>query len=85
MTCVNFLSQLRVHVTVFTDRILDFDSNWCDFRTELSFLMFLNYRCRLRFRSHRFRSRFREKKYENENDFSVYRLFPTVFISSADG
>jgi hypothetical protein len=63
----------------FTDRILDSNHNQCNFRTELSFSMFLNYRCRFRFWSYRFRSRFREKKYENKNDFSVYRSFPTVF------
>jgi hypothetical protein len=40
---------------------LDFDRNRSNFRTELSFSMFPNYRCRFRFRSYRFRSRFREK------------------------
>jgi hypothetical protein len=53
--------QLRVHVTVFIDQILDSDRNRCNFRTELLFSMFPNYRCRFHFRSYRFRSRFREK------------------------
>jgi hypothetical protein len=61
MSCVNFQSQLRVHVTVLTDRILDFDYNQCNFCTELSFPMFLNYRYR-RFWGYRFQSRFQGKK-----------------------
>jgi hypothetical protein len=74
-----FLKLIEVHVTVFTDRISDSDYNRCNFRTELSFPMFPTYQSRFRFRSYRFRSRFGEKKYENENYFSVYSSFPTVF------
>jgi hypothetical protein len=51
MTCMNFWSQLRVHVTVLTDRSLDSDHNQCNFHTELSFPMLSNYQCRFRFRS----------------------------------
>ena len=62
----DFWSQLRVHVKVFTDRILDSDHNRCNFRTELSFSIFSNYRCCFRFRSYRFWSRFREKNMETK-------------------
>jgi hypothetical protein len=65
---------MRVHVTIFTDRILGSDRTRCNFRTELSFPMFPNYRCRFRFWSYHFRSRFQGKN-ENKNDFSVYRSF----------
>jgi hypothetical protein len=75
---MNFWSQLRVHVTVFTDRILDSDRNRCNFRTKLLFAMFSNYRYRFRFQSYRFLSRFWEKKYENENIFSVFRSFSSL-------
>jgi hypothetical protein len=63
----------------FTDRILGFDRNRCNFRTELSFPMFLNYGRRLFwFRSYRFYL-VSEEKYGNKNDFSVFWSFPTVF------
>jgi hypothetical protein len=56
----------------FTDRILGFDRNRCNFRTELSFPMFLNYGRRLFwFRSYRFYL-VSEEKYGNKNDFSVF-------------
>jgi hypothetical protein len=48
---------------------LDFDRNRSNFRTELSFPMFSNYRCRFRFRCYRFRSRFREKNMKTKMIF----------------
>jgi hypothetical protein len=73
----DFLSQMKVHVTVFTDRILDFNHNWCSFHIELLFSMFPNYWC-FRSRSYNFQSCSREKN-ENRNDFSVYQFFFDCF------
>jgi hypothetical protein len=44
-----YLKSIEVHVTVFTDRILDSNRNMCNFRTELLFPMFSNYRYRFCF------------------------------------
>jgi hypothetical protein len=56
-----FLKLLKVYVTFFTDRMLDFDLNQCIFRTEVSFFMFLNYQCCFSFRCYRFRFYFQRK------------------------
>jgi hypothetical protein len=61
--------------------ILYSDHNRCVFHPKLSFMMFINYRCRFCFQSYRFRFCFREKN-ENVNGFSIYQPFPTVFTSS---
>jgi hypothetical protein len=75
---------LRVHVTVFTDRILDSDRNRCNFRIELSFPMFPNYRCCF-VSGVTVLNLVPEKKNEIKNNFSVYRSFPTVFALIGGG
>jgi hypothetical protein len=68
---------LRVHVTVFTDQILDSHRNRCNFRAELSFSMFLNYQCRFHFPSYRFQYRFRGKNMKTKMILVFINRFPS--------
>jgi hypothetical protein len=61
---------------MFINRILDFDRYRRIFRTELSFPKYRYY--------FHFGVTVSDKKYENGNDFSVYRSFLTVIIHMRD-
>jgi hypothetical protein len=72
--CILF-SKTCLEIT-FGLSVFDPEQSWdgWHFRTKLSFSMFLNYRCRFRFRSYRFQFCFREKKMKTEMNY-VYQSF----------
>jgi hypothetical protein len=69
-----------VKFDMFTDRILDFDRYRCVFRTDFCFRCFRNTDI-VSVSGVTVFDFVSDKKYENDNGFSVYRPFPTVFIS----
>jgi hypothetical protein len=78
---VNLWSLLYCEVRYVYRSYLDFDHYRCIFRTELSFPMFPKYNIVFVSRVTVFDFVF-DKKFENGNVFSVYRPYPTVFIST---
>jgi hypothetical protein len=70
-----------VKFDMFTDRILDFDRYWCIFRTNFRFRCFRNTDI-ISVSGVTVFDFVSDKKYENGNDFSVYRPFSSLMTTA---